>query len=224
VFRTAAAAARYTGALADVMGEALPWIAAPQFGDETFGFGDDGSSGSRRAYVLVIRIGRVVAKLQVLEGAQAVASRQILHAAMLHPLAAKIVQKVRAGLAAYWLSIAYPSNAVPALVHTPGYNAAELIAKYPYLAHGELPEAMVALGDNYIPVARALASFQANLRAHRWGAYRDAMLALVRHLLAADVGDPRVNVAHAHEIVTELGYVDNDPIWAQLDAECRSRT
>jgi len=223
VFRTATAAARYAGALAAAVGESLPWIAAPQFGDETFGFGDDGTTGLHRAYVLVIRIGRVVAKLQVFEGSQALASRQILHAAMLHPLAAKIVQRVRAGLAAYWLAVAYPSNAVPALVHAPGYNAAQLILQYPFLAHGELPEAMTVLGDNYIPAARALASFQANLRAHRWGAYRDAMLALVRQLLASDVGDPRVNVAHAHEIVTELGYVDSDPVWAQLDAECRSR-
>ncbi len=73
------------------------------------------------------------------------------------------------------------------------------------------------------PRPRALASFQAQLRAHRWNAYRAAMLALVRALLATDMGDPRVNVAHAHEIVTELRYLDGDPVWTQLDAACRAR-
>ena len=40
---------------------------------------------------------------------------------------------------------------------------------------------------------------------------------------SADVGDPRVNVTYAHEIALEMGQLDPDPIWAQLDAECRNR-
>lgn len=110
-----------------------------------------------------------------------------------------------------------------ALVHSPGYDAARLITQYPLLAHADLPAAITHLGDQYMPVARALASFQAQTRAHQWVSYRDAMLALVRVLLASDLGDPRVNAAHAHEIVCELRPMDPDPIWMQLDAECRAR-
>ena len=62
------------------------------------------------------RIGRVVARLQAREGTWAAQSRNILHAATLHPYAHKIVQKAQQGLAAYWLAVVYPTNAVPALV------------------------------------------------------------------------------------------------------------
>jgi hypothetical protein len=219
VFRTENAAAAFMRAA--VLGEGFPPHPAPQIGDETIGFGDDGSHGGRRAFVLVMRIGRLVAKVLAVEGQYAAASRQILHAAMLHPLAEKIVQRARQGISAYWLAVAYPTNAVPALVHTAGYNAAILLAKYPMLAHPELPAAIASTGE--VAAAQALASFQANLRAHRWGMYRAAMLALARALLSADVGDPRVNVTYAHEIALEMGQLDPDPIWAQLDAECRNR-
>jgi hypothetical protein len=61
------------------------------------------------------------------------------------------------------------------------------------------------------------------VRAHRFAAYRDAMRALTRALLETDMGDPRVNAAYAHEIVSELRHLDPDPVWAQLDALCRAR-
>jgi hypothetical protein len=220
VFRTAGAASSFMAAAA--LGAGLPMLPAPALGDETLAFGDDGTTGGRRTHAIVMRIGRVVARLQVFEGAYAAASRHILHAAMLHPLAQKAVLRARQGLSQYWILVASPTNAVPALVHSPGYNAAQLLSKYPLLAHPELPTSLAMMGDDYVPVARALAAFQAQLRAHRWATYRDAMLALVRALLASDMGDPRVNVAHAYEIVYEMRCLDPDPIWIQLDAQCRA--
>jgi hypothetical protein len=217
VFRTAAGAAAFIGAVAPALGDGLPAIAVPELGDDTLAFGGD------HAQIVVVRIGRVVARLHAQQGAYAASARQILHAATLHPLVAKIVQRARRGLASYWLDVASPSNAVPALLHSPGYDAARLLAQYPLLAHAELPTAMLALGEQYTPAASALASFQAQLRAHRWVTYRAAMLELVRALLTSDMGDARVNAAHAHEIVIELRYLDADPIWIQLDAECRTR-
>jgi hypothetical protein len=210
--------------MAPALGDGLPSLAAPQLGDHTLAFGDSGMTGGRRTQVIVVRIGRVIARVQAFEGMQAAQAREILHAALLQPLAGKIVQRVRKALASYWLAVAYPTNAVAALVHSPGYEAARLITQYPLLAHADLPAAIMHLGDQYMPVARALASFQAQLRAHRWASYRDTMLALVRVLLASDVGDPRVNAAHAHEIVCELRSMDPAPIWMQLDVECRART
>ena len=217
VFRTAAGAAAFIAAGAAALSEGLPPVTAPRLGDDALAFGGD------QTQIIVVRVGRVVAGLRAREGAYAASARQILHAAMLHPLAAKIVQRARRGIASYWLDVASPSNVVRKLFASPGYDAARLLAQYPLLAHAELPNALVTLGDEYTPVARALASFQAQLRAHRWETYREAMLALVRMLLSTDMGDPRVNAAHAHEIVTELRYLDTDPVWLQLDAECRMR-
>ncbi len=224
VFRTAAGAAGFVRAVATALGHGRPPLPAPQLGDDALAFGDDMAiAGTNRTHVVVVRVGRVVARLQASEGAHAAASRQSLHAAMLHPLANKIVQRARQGLAAYWIAVAYPTNAVAALVHSPGYDATRLLQKYPLLACPELPSALAVQGEPYARAAASLASFQAQLRAHRWATYREAMFALVRALLATDMGDPRVNAAHAHEIVTELRHLDPDPVWSQLDAECRAR-
>lgn len=223
VFRTAAAAVYFMRAMAPALSEGLQPLPIPAMGDDTYAFGDDGLAGRRRVQIVVVRVGRVVARLHAIEGAYAAQAREILHAATLQPLAARIARRIRQGIAAYWLAVAYPTNAVAALVHSPGYDAARLLGKYPLLAHGELPSAIALMGDEYGPVARGLASFQAQVRAHRWATYREAMLALARTLLATDMGDPRVNAAYAREIVSELRYLDPDPIWAQLDAECRAR-
>jgi hypothetical protein len=204
----------------------LPPVPTPSIGsDDTLCFGGDAIIGGtqRRSQIIVVRIGRIVARLQATEGSWAAQSRNILHSATLHPYAHKIVQKAQQGLAAYWLAVVYPTNAVPALVHSPGHDAARLLEKYPYLGLAELPAAVRTMGDQYAPVARSLASFQAQVRAHRWQTYRSAMLALVQQLLTTDMGDMRVNAATAHEIVCELRYLDNDPVWIQLDAECRAR-
>jgi hypothetical protein len=222
VFRTAAAAAQFlrAPAMAAVFSDGLPPQVAPSFGDDTLAFGSD---TGQRTQVIVVRVGRVIARLQATEGAYALSCRQILHSTSLHPLAQRMVQRARQGLAAYWLAVAYPTNAVPALVHAHGHNASGLLEQYPLLAHADLPAALATLGDTYVPVARSLASFQVQLRAHRWEAYRDAMRALVRSLLDSEMGDPRVNVSYAYDIVCELRCLDPDPVWNQLDAECRAR-
>jgi hypothetical protein len=222
VFRSPAGAIHYWNAHAPLLGDGMPMLQAPQLGDKALVFGDE-MTRARRTYVIVVRIGRVIARLHAREGAYAAASQQVLHAALLHPLAEKIVQRARRGLAAYWLGVAAPTNAVPALFHSPGFDAARLLGKYPLLAHAELPVALAISDDKYKQLAHSLASFQAQLRAHRWATYRESMLALVRHLLATDMGDPRVNAAHAWEIVTELRYLDPDPIWIELEAACLAR-
>lgn len=227
VFRTGTAAAYFIRNLAGAFSDGLPALTPPSLPgcDDIVCFGGEAITNGiqRRTQIIVVRVGRVVARLHALEGSWAAQSRNILHAATLHPYAHKIVQKAQQGLAAYWLAVVYPTNAVPALVHSPGHDAARLLEKYPYLGLPELPAAVRTMGDQYAPVARSLASFQAQVRAHRWQTYRAAMLALVKQLLTTDMGDMRVNAATAHEIVCELGYLDPDPIWSQLDAECRAR-
>ncbi len=226
VFRTSSAAVYFMRATMAGMSDGLPMLPTPALGDDVVAFGGEivGSDNMvRRSHVIIVRVGRVVARLQATEGAYAAACRNILHAQMLQPIAHKIVQRAHRGLAAYWLAVVYPTNAVPALVHSPGHDAARLLQKYPLLGLGDLPAAIATMGDQYGPVARSLASFQAQVRAHRWQTYRESMLALARSLLTTDMGDPRVNAAHAHEIVSELRYLDPDPIWLQLDAECRAR-
>jgi len=223
VFRTSAAAVYFMRAVAYVMSDGLPQLPIPEIGDDTLAYGDDGLTGHRRTQIVIVRVGRVVARIQAYEGAYAAQAREILHAATLQPLVARIARRLRQGIAAYWLAVAYPTNAVAALVHSPGYDAARLLAKYPLLAHSELPSAIALMGDQYAPVARGLASFQAQVRAHRWATYREAMLSLTRLLLATDMGDPRVNAAYALEIVSELRRIDPDPVWLELDAWCRAR-
>jgi hypothetical protein len=223
VFRTATGCIQFMRAVMPLLADGLPSLPAAQIGEHTFAFGDQ-IVGNRRTHVLVVRVGRVLARLQATEGMYAAASRQVLHAAALHPLGEKIAQRARQAIAAYWLAVAFPTNAVPALLHSKGHDANQLLEKYPLLAHPELPAAMGTLGDRYAAAAAALANFQAQVRAHRWMTYRQAMLGLVRVLLASDMGDPRVNAAFAHEIVSEMGVLDHDPIWQTLDAECRARS
>jgi hypothetical protein len=224
VFRTSFGAKSFLEdpACAQLFSAGLPPVAPPQLGDDQRAFGGEAADG-RRTQIAVIRVGRVVARLQATEGVHASASRQILHAALIHPLALRIFQKCQEGIGAYWLHVAQPTNAVPALVHSPGYDVARLLDKYPLLALAELPKAIATMGETYAPVARSLASFQAQLRAHRWQTYRQAMLALVRALVETDMGDTRVNAAYALEIVYELGHIDPDPVWRQLAATCEAR-
>src|SRR5260221_6801832 len=79
VFRTAAGAAAFIAAVAPALGDGLPAVAVPALGDDTLAFGGD------HIQIVVVRIGRVVARLHVQEGAYAASARQILHTATLHP-------------------------------------------------------------------------------------------------------------------------------------------
>ena len=221
VFRTATAAARYMHEAGPLLADIFVPVPTPQIGDDTRAY--EGEANGRRVQVLVMRIGRVIARLQGSEGGYAASQRQILHAAVLQPLGGRIVRRVRDAQARYWLAVAQPSNTVAHLLHSPGYDAARLLDRCPMLAHAELPNAMLVLGDKYEAVARALANFQAQLRAHRWQTYRAAMLALGRMLLESDMGDPLVNAAYAYEIAAEMANLDGDPVWVQLAADCQAR-
>lgn len=257
VFRTPGAAAHFMTVMAPAFGEGAPPLPAPKVGDQALAYGDD-SGHVRRTHIIAVRMGRVVLRLKAIEGADAVASRQMLHAHLLYPLAGKATVRAHTAQLRYWLALEYPTNSIGALVHTPGQDVARLLPKYPLLAFGEIPDGIRLRGedkraeleedlaktlalegdarkreaatqavakelDKFKTAADTLANFQAQLRAHRYSAYRDAMLALVRTLLASDMCNSRVNAAYAHEIVSELAHIDRDPVWAELDAVCRSR-
>lgn len=257
VFRTPAAASMFMAAIAHVLGEGFPPVAAPPIGDQVLAFGDD-LGLVRRTQIIAVRSGRVIARIKAVEGAEAAASRQMLHAHLLHPFAGKATVRAHTAQLRYWLAVEYPTNTIASLVHTPGHDVNRLLPKHPLLALSELPDAIrlraedrrleleaelakaLALEgdakkrdaakaavtkelDKWKVAADTLANFHAQLRAHRWSAYRDAMLALTRALLATDMGDPRVNAAYAQEIVLEVARIDNDPIWIELDKICRTR-
>lgn len=257
VFRTPAAAAHFMRTIAHVLGDGLPPVAAPPIGDQVLAFGDD-LGLVRRTQIIAVRSGRVIARIKAIEGSEAAAARQMLHAHLLHPFAGKATVRAHTAQLRYWLAVEFPTNTIATLVHTPGHDVSRLLPKYPLLALGELPDAIRLRGedrrleldaeltkalalegdakkrdaakaavtkelDKFKTAADTLANFQAQLRAHRWSAYRDAMLALTRTLLATDMGNPRVNAAYAHEIVAEVAHIDNDPVWIELDALCRSR-
>jgi len=258
VFRTPMAAAHFMHNMAGAMSENFPALSAPKIGDQVQAYGDD-TGIVRRTQIVVVRIGRVVARLKAIEGADAASSRQMLHAHLLYPLAGKATVRALTAQLRYWLAFEYPTNSIAALVHTPGQDVGRLLQKYPLLAFSEIPDAIRLRGedrkheldeelaktlaaeedpkkrdaaraaaakevDKFKSAADTLANYQAQLRAHRWTQYRDAMLALTQALLASDMGHPKVNAAYAHEIVLELAHMDPNPVWAQLDAVCRSRS
>ncbi len=257
VLRTPIAAAHFMAAIAPVLGEGLPHAPGPKIGDQVLAFAED-SGRVRRTQIIAVRVGRVVIRLKAVEGMEAAASRQMLHAQMLYPLAGKAAMRAHTAQLRYWLAVDFATNSLATLVHTPGHDVSRLLPKYPLLAFSELPDALrlraddrrveleeelaaqFALEDDpkkreaaraaankevekFRTAADTLANYQIQLRAHRWASYREAMVNLTRALLALDVGNPRVNAAYAHQIVGELGVIDNDPVWAQLDAICRSR-
>lgn len=253
IFRTAGDAARFMAAIAPALGEGLPSQASLQLGDQVLSFGDD-FSREGRTQILAVLEGRVVIRLKAIEGVDAAASRQMLHAQMLYPFAGKAVKRAHNAQLRYWHAVEFPTNTIATLVHTPHHDVGRLLVNHPLLALGELPELVRLRADDrreeldedianeedptkqgpareaakkeiekYKTAADTLANFQAQLRAHRWQQYRDAMLALTRMLLSATTGDPRVNAARAHEIVHELRHIDRDPVWEQLDMLCRSR-
>jgi hypothetical protein len=250
VFRTPADAARFMAAIAPALGEGLPAQGALQIGDQVLSFGDD-FSREGRTQILAVLEGRVVIRLKAIEGVEAAASRQMLHAQMLYPLAGKAAARAHNAQLRYWHSVEFATNTIATLVHTPHHDVGRLLPSLPLLALGELPELIRVRAEDrreeldedianeedptkqdlakeaakkeiekYMTAADTLANFQAQLRAHRWQQYRDAMLALTRMLLASNVGDPRVNAARAHEFVQELRHIDRDPVWDHLDMLC----
>jgi hypothetical protein len=139
VFRTTSDAARFMTAIAPALGEGLPPQGAPQIGDHALSFGDDfGREG--RTQILAVLEGRVVIRLKAVEGVDAAASRQMLHAQMLYPLAGKAAKRAHNAQLRYWHAVEFPTNTIATLVHTPHHDVGRLLASHPLLALGELPE------------------------------------------------------------------------------------
>ena len=225
LFPTAEAADHFLRSVLYAIGDGLPALHAPQLGDATLAFGGATPGrmpGTRHAsQIVVVRVGRMIAKLYVAEGPTAPQSGHALDPAMPLPLARRAAQRAQWMLARYWLSVGRGSDAATLFAQSPSER---LLAEYPILALPELAEAMLTLGDGYAPAAQALYRLQTQLRGQQWQAHRDATRALVRTLLDDRASEPRVNAACAYTLVTEMRRLDSDPIWAQLEAECRART
>jgi hypothetical protein len=224
LFGTAEAADRYLRSVMATIGDGLPALPTAELADATIAFGGAGPGrlpGTRHAsQSIVLRVGRMVAKLYIVEGPSAPLGGHLLEQAMLVPLAHRIVQRAQYMLARYWLSVGRGTDAATLFAKSP---TARLLSDYPILALPELPAAMLTMGGAYAAAAQALWQLQTQLRGQQWHAHREATRALVRTLLDDRASDPRVNAAHAFALVSEMRRLDNDPIWAQLEAECRAR-
>jgi hypothetical protein len=204
-----------------VAGDGLPNPAMVAIADGAYAWGGDDISGVRR-HVLLFRVDRVVARLDVSEGPKAAQAFQRLARDRLLPYAEAAIRRVRWALAQYWLGIGRGREAARRFVQTKPRAVRELFADYPILLLPELPTAMAALGDAGGAAAERLASHQAALKSN-WPAYREIMRALVRTLLDATTGEPRVNADAAYRLVVAHRRLDSDYAWAALETECSAR-
>lgn len=224
VFPTSDAAEKYLRRVMGLIGDGLPALPTPELADATIAFG--GASPGRipgtrhAAQSIVVRVGRVIAKLYVVEGPGAPQTGHVLAQPMLVPLAQRIVSRVQYMLARYWLAVGRGADAAALFAETANPR---LLAAYPILALPEFPAAMLTLGGTYARSAEALWKLQTQLRGQQWQAHREATRALVRTLLDDTASEPHVNAACAQALVNEMRRLDSDPIWAALEAECRAR-
>jgi hypothetical protein len=225
LFPTGDAAERYLRRVMGLIGDGLPALPTAELADATIAFG--GASPGRvpntrhAAQSIVVRVGRMIAKLYVAEGPGAPLTGHVLEQAMLVPLAQRIVARSQYMLARYWLNVGRGTDAAMLFAQSPKPS---MLAEYPILALPEFVNAMLTLGDGYMRSAQALWDLQTQLRGREWQTHREATAALVRTLLDDNASDSRVNAAQAQALVTEMRRLDADPIWAQLEAECRTRT
>lgn len=197
--------------------EKLPAGTATALGDSTHAWGGTTATGERMQ-VLMIRIGRVVARLAVTEGPKAARIFQPLGPQHLVPIGEAIVKRARWSLSRYWLAIGRANEAVSTFVQTNPRAQQQLFTTYPILA---LPELVMALSAQ-TATAEALIAAQGKLKAS-WQQYRDVMRALVLALLDEERGEPRVNADAALALVIAHRRVDSDYSWAKLENECRAR-
>jgi hypothetical protein len=223
LFPTTDAADQYLRTVMPVIGDGLPTLHAPQLGDVALAFGgaEPGHTHGTRyaAQCLVIRVGRLVMKLFVVEGPTACASGTPLDETAMLALAHRAIARAQWMLSRYWLTVGRGSDAATMFAQMPN---ARLFTEYPILALPEFPAAMATLGDAYAPHAQVLWQIQTQLRSQQWSVHRDATRALVRTLLDDRASDQRVNAAHAYALIHEMRKLDPDPMWAQLEAECRA--
>lgn len=224
LFPTGDTAERYLRRVMGLIGDGLPALPTPELADATIAFG--GASPGRipntrhAAQSIVVRVGRMIAKLYVAEGPGAPLTGHVLEQAMLVPLAQRIVARAQYMLARYWLDVGRGTDAATLFARSPNPR---LLTDYPILALPEFVNAMLTLGDGFQRGAQALWDLQTQLRGREWQAHRQAIAALVRTLLDDSASEPRVNAAHAASLVSEMRRLDADPIWAQLAAECSAR-
>jgi hypothetical protein len=226
LFPSVANATAFADQMVAHAGEGLPSLPVPNIGDAARGWGGiqlgRGGPGSRYAgQIVFFRVGRMVAKLFAAEGPAAPQAGQALAQSMLFPYAEAIVRRAQWALPRYWLGIARGTEAANVFVQTPPSAAVALLSQYPILALPEFPAAMATLGDAHAVAAQALWSLQSTFKTdYSW---RNVVKPLVRSLLDDRIGEPRVNAHAALALVLDMRRVDNDPAWAQLEAECRAR-
>ena len=147
----------------------LPPVASPEFGDEKFAFGGgELIAGSvRRTQLIAMRVGRVIARVQVIEGeARRYIARHSPPGVDLPNRAAggpAGAASARGVLACGRLSDEHRRRARP-LARS---RAARLLEKHPLLALTELPAALSTLGDPYVSGRAVARELQAQVRAHR---------------------------------------------------------
>jgi hypothetical protein len=192
-------------------------------GDGAHAWGAAGSApGGRTRQCLLLRIDRVVARLDVTEGPKAAQELQRLSRAQVLPYAEAAVRRVRRVLAEYWLGIGGGVVAAHKLVQAQPRKAELLFAEHPILLLPEFPTAMATLGDAYRAAAERLAILQGAAR-NNWQTYRETLRALVRALLDETAGEPRINADAALRLVGAHRQLDPDHAWSALEAECSAQ-
>lgn len=191
-----------------------------QIADGAYAWG--GNEPNRARQCLLFRVGRVVAKLDAHEGPRAAHARQSLSRQLLLPYAELVQRRIRWALAPYWLAIGDGALAAQKLLQAPARKADQLLSEYPILLLPEFPTAMASLGDAYRPAAERLATMQGSARSD-WQTYRATLRALVRLLLDATEGEPRVNADAALRLVSAHRRLDSHATWTELEAECGER-
>jgi hypothetical protein len=198
--------------------------AMPAIADGAYGWGGVQTTPARIArQCLLLRVDRVVAKLDVTEGPEAPQAFQTLSEPLLRPYVDKVIQRVRFALSQYWLAIGRGRQAAERFVEASQRTALQLFEEYPILVLPEFPMAIASLGDKHRAAAERLPSLQAALKSN-WPVYRDVMRTLVRMLLEETAGAPRVNADAAHRLVVAHRRLDSDYSWAALETECSART
>ncbi|HET7506027.1 MAG TPA: hypothetical protein VFK02_33635 [Kofleriaceae bacterium] len=196
-----------------------------QLADGAHAWGTRTATGGRGRQCVLFRVDRVVARLDVTEGAKASLARQALSRDHVLPFAEAVARRVRRVLAQYWLAIGRGTVAAQhfaQVVQSSPRKADRLLTEYPILLLPEFPTAMASLGNAYHVAAERLATLQGAARSN-WSAFRDNLRTLVRLLLEDTAGEPRVNADAALRLVSAHRRLDSDYSWAEVEAECSAR-
>lgn len=226
LFPSARAAIAFVQAILPTTGDGLASVPMRSLGDAAYAWGSVLPVRAVRPrdsrQIALVRVGRLVAKLQVVEGPNASRQFQTLVHAMVLPYLEAIVQRGRRALSRYWLAVARGAEAAEQYIQTPARRAPQLFSQYPILLLPEFSSSMAWLGDTHRAAAESLVVLQGSLK-NDWRAYRDVLRALVRALLDEPAGQPVVNADAALALVVSHRSLDPDYSWAAIEAECRAR-